>query len=83
MVDQGRPHDVEIRVNERKVRLAGPRTTGLKIKEAAIAQKVPIELDFVLSEELGDRKSKVIGDNDEVTVTDHSCFIAVAPDDNS
>jgi len=44
---------------------------------------VPIQLDFVLSEELGDRKSRVIGDNEEVPVNDRSRFIAVAPDDNS
>ncbi len=78
-----KPHQVEILVNERKVKITGPRATGLQIKEAAIAQGVAIQLDFVLSEELGDRKSRVIGDSEDVPVNDHSRFIAVAPDDNS
>ena len=65
------------------VRVEGPKSTGLAIKEAAIAQGVSIQLDFVLSEEVGDRRTKVIGDKDEVTVHPHAKFIAVAPDDNS
>jgi hypothetical protein len=76
-------HLVEITVNGKTVRVEGPKATGLAIKEAAIAQGVSIQLDFVLSEEIGDRRTKVIGDNDEITVHPHSKFIAVAPDDNS
>jgi len=44
---------------------------------------VNIQLSFVLSEELPNRKTKIIGDNDEVTVNKNSKFVAVAPDDNS
>ncbi len=76
-------HVVEITINGKTVRVEGPKSTGLAIKEAAIAQGVSIQLDFVLSEEIGDRRTKVIGDNDEVTVHPGSKFIAVAPDDNS
>lgn len=76
-------HLVEITVNGKVVRVEGPKASGLEIKEAAIAQGVSIQLDFVLSEEIGDRRTKVIGDKDEVTVHPHSKFIAVAPDDNS
>ena len=83
MPEQAKSHEVEILVNERKVKIAGPRATGLQIKQAAISQGVSIQLDFVLSEELGERKSRVVGDKDEVAVTDHSRFVAVAPDDNS
>ena len=83
MPEQPKQHDVEILVNERKVRLPGPRATGLQIKQAAVSQGVPIQIDFVLSEEIGDRKSRVIGDNDEIAISDRSRFIAVAPDDNS
>lgn len=86
-VEPGRPepghHLVEITVNERPVTVEGPRVRGLQIKEAAIAQGVPIELDFVLSEELEQGRTKIIGDPDVVTVTEHSRFDAVAPDDNS
>ena len=83
MSEQAKPHEVEILVNERPVKIAGPRAQGLPIKQAAVAQSVPIQLDFVLSEELGERKSRVVGDNEDVSVTDHARFIAVAPDDNS
>lgn len=76
-------HTVTITVNERLVSLEGPRTTGLKIKQAAIAQGVAISLDFVLSEELNDRRTKIVGDNDEVTIHPNQRFLCVAPDDNS
>ncbi len=86
-VEPSRPepghHAVEITVNERPVTVEGPRLTGLHIKEAAIAQGVSIALDFVLSEELEHGRTKIVGDRDEVTVTKHSRFDAVAPDDNS
>lgn len=78
-----KPRLVEIAVNGKTVSVEGPKSTGLAIKEAAIAQGVSIQLDFVLSEEIGDRRTKVIGDQDEITVHPHSKFIAVAPDDNS
>jgi hypothetical protein len=74
---------VDITVNGREVRVQGPRTTGIQIKQDAIAQGVSIQLDFVLSEEIGDRRTKVIGDQDPITVHPGSKFIAVAPDDNS
>jgi hypothetical protein len=76
-------HLVEVTVNGKEVRVDGPKTTGLAVKKAAIAQGVSIQLDFVLSEEIGERRTKVIGDSDEVTVHPGSKFIAVAPDDNS
>jgi hypothetical protein len=79
----GKEHLVTVTVNEQPVELAGPKATGLEIKQAAIAQGVKIELSFVLSEELPNRKTRVVGDTDEVTITKHSRFVAVAPDDNS
>lgn len=74
---------VEITVNGKTVKIQGPKATGLEIKQAAIAQHVSIQLDFILSEEIGDRRTKVIGDTDEVTLHPHTKFLAVAPDDNS
>jgi hypothetical protein len=76
------PRTVVIHVNERPVTVPH-RVTGLGIKQAAIAQGLPIQLDFVLSQELNDRRTKIIGDADEVSVSEHSRFVAVAPDDNS
>jgi len=79
----GKEHLVTITVNEKPVEIEGPKATGLEIKQAAIAQGVKIELSFVLSEELPNRKTRIVGDTDIVTVTKHSRFVAVAPDDNS
>ena len=76
-------HLVTVTVNEKAVEIAGPKATGLEIKQAAIAQDVNIQLSSVLSEELPNRKTKIVGDNDEVTVNKNSKFVAVAPDDNS
>jgi Multiubiquitin len=73
---------VVIHVNERPVRIIR-RVTGLGIKQAAIEQGVPIQIDFVLSQELADRRTKIIGDGDLIEVNEHSRFVAVAPDDNS
>ena len=78
-----RVHVVEITVNEKSVQVNGPRITGLEIKQAAIAQGIPIQLDFVLSEELPGNRSRIVGDNDVVTVNKHSRFLAVPNDDNS
>ena len=78
----GKEHLVTITVNEKAVEIEGPKATGREIKQAAIAQGVPIQADFVLSEE-PNHKTKIIGDTDVVTVTKESRFVAVAPDDNS
>jgi hypothetical protein len=76
-------HVVTITVNEKPVEIQGPKATGLEIKQAAIAQGLKIEISFVLSEELPNRRTRIVGDTDVVTVTKHSRFSAVAPDDNS
>jgi hypothetical protein len=76
-------HLVDIVVNKKPVRIEGPKATGLQIKEAAIAQGVQIQVSFQLSEKLGDHKTKVIGDDDTVTLHESAVFVAVADDDNS
>jgi hypothetical protein len=84
------PNDVPVRlevitihVNERPVTMTGRHQTGLDIKEAAIAQGVPIKTDFVLSVEHGDGHTKIVDDNETVTITEHSRFVAIDNDDNS
>ena len=77
------PVQVTVTVNETAVRVTGPRATGRAIKEAAITQGVVMDMNFVLQEELPNRRTLVIADHDEVTVTAHSRFLAIAPDDNS
>ncbi|HLZ97566.1 MAG TPA: multiubiquitin domain-containing protein [Steroidobacteraceae bacterium] len=68
------PPLVAINVNERPVQVPH-ETTGLGIKEAAIAQGVPIKLDFILSEERPNGQDKIIGDNDDVKVHHGTRFL--------
>ena len=78
-----RPRLIEISVNRKPVKVAGPKQTGLTIKQAAIEQGVKIEVTFQLSELLGGHQTKIVGDSDPVTVHKGSAFLAVAGDDNS
>lgn len=86
VLKEKRPHQrvVMICVNDQSVEMPTRRATGLEIKQAAIEQGVSIQLDFVLSELLGDSgKTKIIGDDDLVHLHKHSRFVAIAHDDNS
>jgi hypothetical protein len=76
-------HEVVITVNEKPVSVTGPKVTGLQIKEAALAQGVQIGLDFQLSEELANGRTRIVGDAEPITVNKNSRFDAVAGDDNS
>lgn len=81
--ESGHRREISIFVNEQPVRVHGPKETGLSIKEAAIAQGLPIDLGFQLIEELPDGRTQVVGNGDEVHVHEGSRFLALAPDDNS
>jgi len=74
---------VTVTVNEQPVTLPSHRDTGLEIKEEAIRQHVPIQLDFVLSEELPNHKTRIVGDDDIVEVNKRTQFLAIPNDDNS
>lgn len=74
--------EVQISVNKKPVTVSGHRVTGLEIKEAAIAFKVEIDLNFQLAE-VKNKKRRIVGDDEVVEVKDGSEFIATAPDDNS
>jgi multiubiquitin len=76
-------HKIEILVNEKPVYVEGHKQTGLSVKEAAIAQKVPIERDFVLSIERGGGKTELVGDDQKIVVHKHERFLAIQNDDNS
>lgn len=76
-------HLVTIHVNTKPVRIAGPKATGEQIKQVAIDQGVKIQLDFILSEELPDGRTRIVGDQEAVTINNESKFRAVADDDNS
>jgi hypothetical protein len=83
--EQGKGHDrkINVLVNEKTVVLKDKDQTGLSIKQAAIAQGVGIQLDFVLSIERGGGKTELIGDNDHIKVHPHDRFLAIPNDDNS
>jgi predicted RNase H-like nuclease (RuvC/YqgF family) len=61
----------------------GRKQTGLSLKQAAIQQKVPIQLDFVLSIERQGGKTELIGDTDHIKVKEGDRFLAIPNDDNS
>ncbi|WKA26222.1 multiubiquitin domain-containing protein [Bradyrhizobium roseum] len=74
---------VGIFVNEKLVKIERGEHTGLEIKQAAIAQGVQIQLDFVLSLEKRQGETQIIGDNDSVKVKKGQKYVAIADDDNS
>lgn len=74
---------VTILVNEKKVVLDKEPQTGMSIKQAAIAQGVGIQTDFVLSLERGGGKTELIGDDETIKVHNGSRFLAIPNDDNS
>lgn len=73
----------DIIVNENPVSIAGHRHTGLEIKQAAIAAGLSIDVDFVLSEIAGPGKTRIVGNDEEVTLTKKSRFEAIPNDDHS
>lgn len=77
------PKTIEIEVNGHAVNMTGKTATGVQIKQAAIAQGVNIQANFVLQQELPNGSSAIIGDGDEVKLHEHLRFTAIAPDDNS
>jgi predicted nuclease with TOPRIM domain len=75
---------IEVIFNEKyPVTVHGKNQTGLSLKEAAIKDGVPIQLDFVLSIELGGGKTELIGDTDHIKVKEGDRFLAIPNDDNS
>jgi len=76
-------HTVVVHVNEKPVEVPAPKVTGLEIKQAAIQSGLAIQVDFVLSQEKPNGNTKIIGDEERITVNSQSRFIALAPDDNS
>ena len=69
-------HTVTVTMNDHPVKLHGHTATGAQIKAAAIAQGVHIQPDFLLHEELANGTTRVIGDNDEIHLSEHLRFTA-------
>ena len=76
--------DVTVKVNTKPVTLSAHRVTGLQVKEAAIAQGVEIQLDFLLTLEAHEgQPARTVDDDETITVTKHSEFTANDGDDDS
>lgn len=75
--------EVVISVNDKPVRISRGVHTGKEIKEAAIAQGLRINLDFVLSLHENSGGARIIGNQDKVRVKNGQRYTAVADDDVS
>jgi hypothetical protein len=75
--------EVHIHVNGKAVVMIGPRHTGLEIKQAAIAQGVKIDVDFLLYLIRPGHANKLIDNDEVVAINNQSEFRAIADDDNS
>src|SRR5262245_28971439 len=67
---------VTVSVNDRPVNLLGHKATGRDIKVAAIEQGVPIELDFVLEEDLPGGGRQTIADHEQMQLSEGLRFTA-------
>lgn len=75
---------VTVKVNTKAVDLPDNSVTGLQVKEAAIAQGVEIQLDFLLTLEARDgHPAETIDDDEVVKVNKQSEFTANDVDDDS
>ncbi len=75
---------VVVHVNTKPVELPSHKVTGLEIKQAAIAQGVEIQLDFLLTEEAhGEHPARTIADDKKIEVSKKSEFTANSEDDDS
>ena len=74
---------ITITVNDQSVPLTEHRVDGAQIKAAAIAAKVPIQPDFVLSRVLPGGKQEIIPDDKQISVHQGEAFWAIPGDDNS
>lgn len=81
--DKNKSKEVTVEVNSRPVVLTEKKMTGAEVKEAAIAQGVQIQQDFVLQLERPNGEFDTIGDTDELHIRKGLSFTAIAPDDNS
>jgi hypothetical protein len=68
--------EITLHVNEKPVKIHGPKATGERIKKLAIEQGVHIELSFFLWEELPDGNVRRVQDQEEVDVNEHKRFTA-------
>lgn len=79
-----RSSTITVKVNNRPVEFTKRKVTGLEFKQTAIAQKVPIDVGFVLYRVNPDGGlGASIDDSETVVLKECDEFRCVAPDDNS
>jgi len=74
---------IHVSVNKQLVVFHRHEATGAQIKQAAINQKVSLQMDFTLFLVKSATQLTPIGDEEVVVLRDHEQFRATAPDDNS
>lgn len=79
------PHDkeIEIIVNNKPVIVPDKEVTGLQIKEAAIAQRVNIKLDFLVFRDHSNGQQEGIKDDQIIKVHHKERFDVLCNDDHS
>ena len=74
---------INVVINDKPVTLNGTRHTGMSIRQAAIDAGVPIDADFVLRLEYGNRQTRIIDDLKTIEIECDARIIAIPDDDNS
>jgi hypothetical protein len=74
---------VKVTVNNHEILMPKIELTGFEIKELAIAENVPIKIDFVLFEDFPNGKQESIPDGKRVAIHAHQRFEAIDNDDHS
>lgn len=83
-VGEAKDKQVTVEVNGKAVVLADKNVTGLQVKQAAIAQKVEIQLDFILVLEAEHGNDpRQIADSEQIKVDKHSRFTCNDGEDDS
>ncbi len=77
------PHTIEIVVNGKQVNVPDGEVTGLEIKQAAIAQGLNIQLDFLVFRDLSNGQQVAVKDDEPVRVHHKERFDILSNDDHS
>jgi hypothetical protein len=78
-----KPKEVTVQFNGNPLVLNEKVMTGLEIKQAAIAQQQPVQVDFVLQLQRPNGEYDPISDSETVHIRKGLEFTCIAPDDNS
>lgn len=77
------PKTIEIFVNGKPVNVPDKEVTGLEIKQAAIAQGLNIQLDFLVFRDLSNGQQVAVKDDELVKVHHKERFDILCNDDHS